>query len=231
VSLNAATIEILIAKGLSAADLLEVARATEVKADPTNAARQARHRAKRRSNAVTVTEAPLNEDTSKPRNPNGTEVPSSPLADRVVEAWNEGPGKRGARAARALDASRRKLLSLREREHGEEAVFEAIRNLAASQFHCGENERGWRANIGWLLKAENFLKMLEMSPVQANGCRTLTIAEQIEAAEKNAAFFDRIHRPDDAAEYRAKAARLRSTGPPMPIGSIPAIRHLSSTGA
>lgn len=40
-SLNAATIAVLIAKGLTAEDLLEVARATEVKADPTNAERQA----------------------------------------------------------------------------------------------------------------------------------------------------------------------------------------------
>lgn len=59
-SLNAATIEILIAKGLSASDLLEVARATEAKADRTNAARQARHRA-RKSNAVTVTDDPPND--------------------------------------------------------------------------------------------------------------------------------------------------------------------------
>jgi hypothetical protein len=62
-SLNAATIETLIAKGLSAADILDVARATEVKADPTNAARQARHRERKR-NAVTVTETPSYEVSS-----------------------------------------------------------------------------------------------------------------------------------------------------------------------
>lgn len=56
-SLNAATIEILLAKGLSGEDLLEVARATEVRADPTNAQRQARHREKKKAerNGVTVT--------------------------------------------------------------------------------------------------------------------------------------------------------------------------------
>jgi len=49
-SLNAATIEVLLAKGLTAADLLEVARALEKKRDNTNAERQARHRAKRKGN-------------------------------------------------------------------------------------------------------------------------------------------------------------------------------------
>jgi hypothetical protein len=72
VSLNAATIEVLIAKGLSAADLLEVAMATEVKADRTNAERQARHRA-RKSNAVTVTGAAPKESKSNPL-PSETEV-------------------------------------------------------------------------------------------------------------------------------------------------------------
>jgi hypothetical protein len=35
-------------------------------------------------------------------------------------------------------------------------------NLAANKFHCGENDRGWRVNLGWFLKAKNFTKALEM---------------------------------------------------------------------
>jgi 5-methylcytosine-specific restriction endonuclease McrA len=46
-SLNAATIETLIAKGLSATDLLDVARAMEKRSDNTNAERQARYRERR----------------------------------------------------------------------------------------------------------------------------------------------------------------------------------------
>jgi len=93
-----------------------------------------------------------------------------PLAGKVIEAWNEGPAKRGATAAKPLDAGRRKALSLRVREHGEDLVFEAIRNVAGSRFHCGQNDRGWRANIGWLLKSpENFQKALELQPAQSGG--------------------------------------------------------------
>jgi hypothetical protein len=56
-SLSAAVIRVLVSKGMSAEDILEVALASEARADPTNAQRQARFRAKRKagSNAVTVT--------------------------------------------------------------------------------------------------------------------------------------------------------------------------------
>jgi hypothetical protein len=55
--LSAAVIKVLVAKGMSAQDILEIAVASETKADPTNAARQARFRTNRKgkSNAVTVT--------------------------------------------------------------------------------------------------------------------------------------------------------------------------------
>ena len=58
-SLSAAVIAVLVEKGMSASDILDVARASEAKADPTNAERQARFRANKKantdSNAVTVT--------------------------------------------------------------------------------------------------------------------------------------------------------------------------------
>lgn len=105
-SLNAATIEILIAKGLSASDLLEVARATEVKADRTNAERQARHRARRKNNAVTVTDAPLNEVSSKPSDPTEPKgssgsrrqsfLPPSGVPDQIWSDFLASPKRRKA---------------------------------------------------------------------------------------------------------------------------------------
>lgn len=47
-SLNAAAIEILLSKGLTGEDLLDVARALEKTRDNTNAERQARYRSRRR---------------------------------------------------------------------------------------------------------------------------------------------------------------------------------------
>jgi hypothetical protein len=65
VSLNAATIEFLLAKGLSGEDLLEVARRSEARKDPTAAERMARHRARNATRNVTRN-APPYEDTSTP---------------------------------------------------------------------------------------------------------------------------------------------------------------------
>lgn len=64
--MNAATMRLLAAKGLSMDDIIEVAESLEKKADPTNAERQARYRAKRKRNAVTVTGVSPNDIYSNP---------------------------------------------------------------------------------------------------------------------------------------------------------------------
>lgn len=68
-SLNAATIEFLLAKGLSGEDLLEVARRSEARKDATAAERMARHRARNATRNATrnvTRNAPPYEDTSTP---------------------------------------------------------------------------------------------------------------------------------------------------------------------
>lgn len=217
-SLNAATIEILLAKGLSGADILEVARASEMKADRTNAERQARHRA-RKHNAVTVTPAAPNEYISNPENPSEAKASPPPIEIELVEKWNAGPAANGARKAARLDASRRSLLKARLRDHTEAEVLEAVANLGASRFHCGENDRNWRANLGWMLEAKNFLKALEMG-----GGKPQSTTGQFDTPEARAAYLAKLERdekpwaktpdkpPDRPAAYAAS--------PPRTIGQI-----------
>lgn len=158
-------------------------RAAEIKAD-TKREKDAERQRKSRTNRglsrnVTVTPrdkrdvdpVPPNDIYSNPpENPDGAKAPHPPFSEKVVLAWNDGPAVRGATRANPLDAGRRKALSLRVKDHGEAAVLEAIGNLAASEFHCGKNDRGWRVNIGWMLKnAENFAKALEMGGGKPGG--------------------------------------------------------------
>lgn len=172
-SLNAATIEILLAKGLTGQDILEVARATEVKADRTNAERQARHRRKR--NAVTVTETPPNEYISNPpvsSEPEGsTETPPAPkklngegpppiTPEQVVEAWNVMADGAGVPKARLTDERRRKLRTF-VRRHTIDDITEAIWAVPRSSFLCGENDRGWKAGIDFILQPSSFTKLIE----------------------------------------------------------------------
>jgi hypothetical protein len=95
--MNAAAIEMLISKGLSATDILDVARALEKKTDGTNAERQARFRAARKprkSNAVTVTPVtPPNDNTLTPVEVSETNVSSPQPWTRPVavpaQVWSD----------------------------------------------------------------------------------------------------------------------------------------------
>jgi hypothetical protein len=212
-SLNAQALRLLAEKGLTASDIAELAEALEVRRDPTAADRMRRYRARKSSVTVTrnVTAEPAPNDiyTLTPTEPGLSNDNPHPLPIRVVEAWNSGPAKSGATVSRTLNAKRKAALRVRVREHGEDAVFEAIRNLSGSKFHCGDNDRGWKANIGWLLtNPENFQKALEME-APPDAVRSLSVAERAAAADRSADLFERMGRHDEAEERRALAATLR----------------------
>lgn len=87
------------------------------------------------------------------------------IGGRTVEFWNKETAASPLPQARPLTADRLRHLKARVREHGEEAVFQAIRNMCASDFHSGRDGKWTEGNLGWLLKSpENFLKMLERQP-------------------------------------------------------------------
>lgn len=89
----------------------------------------------------------------------------------------------------ALTAKRRQQIAARLRERPLEEWQRILALLAASKFHTGENDRGWRADIDWLTRnAENGLKLLErgadpgkLRPVTyaAGGVRVLTYEESL----------------------------------------------------
>ena len=99
--MNAATIKLLIAKGMTAEDIAEIAEALEAragKADRTNAERQARYRERKR-NAVTVTPVtPPNDIYSNPPGSSDDEPTPAPKAktgkptkpdDVSSEVWSD----------------------------------------------------------------------------------------------------------------------------------------------
>jgi len=167
VSLNAAAIEILLAKGLTGEDLLEVARALEKRRDGTNAERQARHRQRRKSNAVTVTPVTPpndNEISNPPELPqDGSDEPSPPCLEpeHVVEAWNATADRLGLPAVRKLTPERRRKLKTRIRQNTIDEFTEAISAIERSRFLRGDNDRGWRPNLDWMLEPRNFTKLIE----------------------------------------------------------------------
>ncbi len=233
----AAVLDALLAAGASAEMIVEAVKAAGREADmrkadarAKDAERQRRVRRTRRtgtgtgsvptSGAVRVTprdgtDASPNENISNPpfslSSDEDRPLSDSGVEEQAVAAWNAQAAAAGALPARGLTPRRRQSLKARLREHGPHAVLEAIANLAASPFHCGKNDRGWRASLGWLLTSpENFQKMLELAPPPHALARPMTLQQRAEAAERPAAMFDQMGRSEEAADMRRTAQQLRA---------------------
>lgn len=114
--MNAATMRLLAAKGLSMDDIIEVAESLEKKADPTNAERQARYRAKRKRNTVTVTGVSPNDIYSNPvssdeetsaKRGSGPEKPDDVTEQTWADFLAHRKAQRAPVSATAIDGIRR----------------------------------------------------------------------------------------------------------------------------
>jgi hypothetical protein len=240
-SIIATALKHLIAAGVSGDDLVRAVAEMEA-AQPASIDRVAEKRraydrdrkrkVKRISGGIPVepvesvgSSPPPNEYISNPPEPCEANASQPPLLEKVVSEWNAGPAANGARRATKLDASRKALLKARLRDHGEAELFAAMANLGASKFHCGENDRGWRANLGWFLEAKNFLKALEMTSgdsAQRQPAKPMTDADR-------AAYLVKLNdNPMFSASRQAPAVppRTGNTGPPRAIGDL---IHLTGT--
>lgn len=166
-NLSAAALRLMAAKGLSLDDVAEIVAANEQRPDPTNAQRQARHREKKRaeSNGVTVTRyAPLNEeDNLNPPSYSDEAIASSSAAQPTAEAariWNDNAKHAGWPSIKSLSPNRSRILSARLREHGVDGWRSAVTRARASPFLGGTDPPHW-FTFPWLIKAENFAKLIE----------------------------------------------------------------------
>lgn len=63
---------------------------------------------------------------------------------------------------RSIDGERRKAVAARWRQHKSLEPFEELFRLAeSSSFLKGQNDRNWHADFDWMMKANNFSKILE----------------------------------------------------------------------
>ena len=74
-----------------------------------------------------------------------------------IEKWNS----LGLNKLINIKNKRLKSLKARVKEYGIEKVMEAIDNINQSDFLKGKNDRGWQIDFDWLIKPNNFIKVLE----------------------------------------------------------------------
>jgi DNA-binding transcriptional regulator YhcF (GntR family) len=115
------------------------------------------------------TQARQTQDTEQVREEKKKEVISEAKAsspalrpEHVVEAWNEMAGRCGLAKARMTEP-RRRSLAARIRQHPIEDWTEAIDAVERNPWMHGANDKGWRADIDFLLQPKSFTRLIEGS--------------------------------------------------------------------
>lgn len=86
----------------------------------------------------------------------------------IIDAWNE----LGLQSLRTISNQRAKLLSARLKEHGEDSIYEAMDRIRASSFLKGQNKTGWTISFDWLVRPNNYIKVLEGNYEDKNKARS-----------------------------------------------------------
>lgn len=90
-----------------------------------------------------------------------TTVDSQEEVEIAVQAYSTLAGKIGLPGIRALSDDRQRKLSNILDQYGLPVWNEALAKVETSHFLRGENDRGWVANIDFLLQPSSFLKLIE----------------------------------------------------------------------
>jgi hypothetical protein len=131
------------------------------------------------------------------------------LAKRVIEAWN---AQKGLTASRGMDEALQKHLDARVKAHGEQSVFDAIRRIGASPWHCGKNDGGWKASLSWMLSsAAKFLIALELPDPQDKA--NIRKTSPLEIAERELSSAILLGRDYEADIARKRIAALSNVLP------------------
>lgn len=85
----------------------------------------------------------------------------------IIEAWNK--LNLSKLVAIKPNTNRYKMLKTRINEFGIEKVIEAIESINNSDFLKGQNDRSWVITFDWLIKPNNFTKVLEGNYLNKGG--------------------------------------------------------------
>ena len=98
-----------------------------------------------------------NTDLSKGENSSATEKVEKEFIDTVIKKWNDV----GLNVVRNIKGKRLDSLHARIKEYSKDDVLTVIENVKYSDFLKGNNNRNWTTDIDWILKPNNFIKVLE----------------------------------------------------------------------
>lgn len=124
--------------------------------------------AQRRSNGRSTDVQPTNNqepitNNQQPELSSEEDIPEKPKisVEDVVDAWNDLAKDRDLPKVLKITPARRKQIQARIREYSPDDWSTALTAIYKSKFLCGDNDRGWKANIDFLLQPSSFVKLIE----------------------------------------------------------------------
>ena len=75
----------------------------------------------------------------------------------IITSWNE----LGLQKLVSIKNNRATLLNARLKEYGQESIYQCIERIKESSFLRGQNNRSWIISFDWLIKPNNYIKVLE----------------------------------------------------------------------
>lgn len=84
---------------------------------------------------------------------------SSTEVQQIINTWNS-LGLQNIKFIKN-NTNRYKMLNARIKEYGMDTFLQAINNIRNSSFLKGQNNRNWTITFDWLIKPNNFIKVLE----------------------------------------------------------------------
>lgn len=76
----------------------------------------------------------------------------------ILTYWNE---KSKLKPITAITDKRKSHLNARIKEYGNDSIFKVIDNISNSPFLQGQNSRNWMADFDWVIRPNNYVKVLE----------------------------------------------------------------------
>lgn len=115
--------------------------------------------------------------------------------DLYIQLFNKNP------KTTKLTESRRQKLQLRVKQNGYEQLEAAIRNTAGTSFYRGDNDRGWQADIDYIIRSqEQVEKLSQMAPKASSKVTHRPVNEPLKSIQLS---------DEERAIGRAKLAEIR----------------------
>lgn len=85
---------------------------------------------------------------------------STAEAKELIEEYNSICGEKLPKAIQ-ITAKRKRAIKARLKTYSRDEIIKVFSLANESKFLCGDNDRGWKADIDWLLNENNMIKVLE----------------------------------------------------------------------